>query len=104
MATTSPLRHNRLRAGLASVAAAGLVLTGCGGVETSTGGSGGGDYPSGTVEMYVGASAGGSSDLISRAVSKGLSDNLGASFPVINREGANGALAAAEVAKAKPDG
>jgi tripartite-type tricarboxylate transporter receptor subunit TctC len=54
--------------------------------------------------MYVGASAGGSSDLISRAVSKGLSDDLGASFPVINREGANGALAAAEVAKAKPDG
>ena len=54
--------------------------------------------------MYVGASAGGSSDLISRAVSKGLGDDLGASFPVINREGANGALAAAEVAKAKPDG
>ena len=54
--------------------------------------------------MYVGASAGGSSDLISRAVSKGLSDDLGASFPVINREGANGALAAAEVANAKPDG
>ena len=61
-------------------------------------------YPSGTVEMHVGASAGGSSDLISRAVSKGLSDELGASFPVINREGANGALAAAEVAKAEPDG
>ena len=37
-------------------------------------------------------------------LSKGLSDNLGASFPVINREGANGALAAAEVAKAEPDG
>ena len=54
--------------------------------------------------MYVGASAGGSSDLISRAVSKGLSDELGASFPVINREGANGALAAAEVAKAEPNG
>ncbi len=32
------------------------------------------------------------------------SDDLGASFPVINREGANGALAAAEVAKATPDG
>ena len=60
--------------------------------------------PSGSVEMYVGASAGGSSDLISRAVSKGLSDDLGASFPVINREGANGALAAAEVAKAEPNG
>src|SRR5688572_1882549 len=98
------LRRTRVRAGLAATAAAGLVLTACGGVETSTGGGGGGDYPSGTVEMYVGASPGGSSDLISRAVSKGLSDELGASFPVINREGANGALAAAEVAKAKPDG
>jgi len=30
-------------------------------------------------------------------VSKRLGDNLKASFPVINREGANGALAAAEV-------
>ncbi len=82
-----------------------LLLAGCGGVETSAGAGGGGaDYPSGSVDMYVGASAGGSSDLISREVSKGLSDELGASFPVINREGANGALAASEVATAKPDG
>lgn len=101
---TSAALHPRVRAGIAAAAVAGLALTACGGVETSTGGGGGGDYPSGTVEMYVGASAGGSSDLISRAVSKGLSDDLGASFPVINREGANGALAAAEVAKAPKDG
>jgi tripartite-type tricarboxylate transporter receptor subunit TctC len=86
------------------VSAAALILSGCGGVETSTGGSDGGDYPSGTVEMYVGYSAGGSSDLISRAVSKGLSDVLGASFPVINRDAANGALAASKVAQATPDG
>ena len=93
-----------LKGGFAVLAAVGLAVTGCSGVQSSTGGESGGDYPSGTVEMYVGASAGGSSDLISRAVSKGLSDNLGASFPVINREGANGALAAAEVANATPDG
>jgi tripartite-type tricarboxylate transporter receptor subunit TctC len=104
MVITNAFRRPRLRAAIAATAAAGLVLTGCGGVQTSTGSDTGGDYPSGTVEMYVGASAGGSSDLISRAISKGLSDNLKASFPVINREGANGALAAAEVAKAKPDG
>ncbi len=105
MATTATRRRRKIRAGFAATAATSLVLTACGGVETSTGGGGGGDkYPSGTVEMYVGASAGGSSDLISRAISKGLSDNLGASFPVINREGANGALAAAEVANAAPDG
>src|SRR3954467_14927575 len=104
MVTTNAFRRPRLRAALAATAAAGLVLTACGGVQTSTGNGGGDGWPSGTVEMYVGASPGGSSDLISRAVSKGLSDNLKASFPVINREGANGALAAAEVAKAKPDG
>jgi tripartite-type tricarboxylate transporter receptor subunit TctC len=105
MVLTNAFRRPRLGAALAATAAAALVLTACGGVQTSTGsGSGNGNYPSGTVEMYVGASPGGSSDLISRAVSKGLSDNLKASFPVINREGANGALAAAQVAKAKPDG
>ena len=98
------LRRPRVRAGLAAATVVGMVLTACGGVETSTGGGSGTGYPSGTVEMYVGASPGGSSDLISRAMSKGLSDTLGASFPVINREGANGALAAAEVGKAKPDG
>lgn len=88
-----------------AVAAAAVMLTACGGVQNTTGGGGDGDtYPSGTVEMYVGASAGGSSDLISRAVSRGLEQELGASFPVINREGANGALAAAEVANAAPDG
>lgn len=98
------LSRNRVRVGLAIAAATGLALTACSGVQNSTGGGTGDSYPSGTVEMYVGASAGGSSDLISRAVSKGLSDELGASFPVINREGANGALAAAEVAKAEPNG
>jgi tripartite-type tricarboxylate transporter receptor subunit TctC len=101
---THTLSRHRVRTGLTVCAAAGLVLTGCSGVQNSTGGGGGDSYPTGAVEMYVGASAGGSSDLISRAVSKGLSDNLGASFPVINREGANGALAAAEVAKAEPNG
>ena len=90
---------------LAGLAATSLALTACGGVSTSTsGGDDEGSYPSGTVEMYVGADPGGSSDLISRAVSKGLSDELGASFPVINKPGANGALAAAELASAEPDG
>jgi tripartite-type tricarboxylate transporter receptor subunit TctC len=105
MAALSVVRTARVRAGLAAAAASGLFLTACNGVETSTGsGDDTAAYPSGTVEMLVGASAGGSSDLISRAVSKGLSDELKGSFPVINKPGANGALAAAEVAKATPDG
>ncbi len=105
MVTHTISRGCRIRAGLGASVAAGLLLTACGGVQTTTGGGGDSSaYPSGPVEMYVGASAGGSSDLISRAVSKGLSEKLGQPFPVINREGANGALAAAEVAKADPDG
>jgi tripartite-type tricarboxylate transporter receptor subunit TctC len=99
------MRHHTTRLALV-VGAAALALTACDGVSTSTGGGGGEteEYPSGTVEMLVGASAGGSSDLISRAVSQGLADSLGGTFPVINREGANGAIAAAEVASAEPDG
>jgi tripartite-type tricarboxylate transporter receptor subunit TctC len=91
---------------LAAVAAtAALALSACSGVQNTAGGGSDSDkYPSGAVEMPVGASAGGSSDLISRQISQGLAAELGGSFPVINREGANGALAAAEVAKAKPDG
>lgn len=96
------MRNTTRLAALAGVAT--LALTACGGVSTTTGGDGDGDYPSGPVEMYVGASAGGSSDLISRAVSTGLTEELGQQFPVINREGANGALAASQVESSKNDG
>jgi tripartite-type tricarboxylate transporter receptor subunit TctC len=95
-------KHLILGAAAASTA---LALTACGGVSTTTGGNDdGGEYPSGTVEMFVGADPGGSSDLISRAVSTGLSDELGVSFPVVNKPGSNGAIAAADLAKAEPDG
>jgi tripartite-type tricarboxylate transporter receptor subunit TctC len=91
---------------LAAVATgAALALSACGGVSTSTGGdSGDGAYPSGSVEMYVGADPGGSSDLISRQISTGLSDELGEQFPVINQSGANGALAANTVESSDNDG
>jgi len=103
MATAGFARGTRI-AGIALAGSTALMVTACGGVETSTGDSDGGDWPSGTVEMLVGADPGGSSDLVSRAVSEGLSEELGASFPVINKPGSNGALAAAEVANAEPDG
>jgi tripartite-type tricarboxylate transporter receptor subunit TctC len=102
MATAGFARSIR-NAGIA-LASTALALTACGGVESSTGGSDGGDYPSGTVEMYVGFDPGGSSDLISRAVSQGLNEQFDVSFPVVNKPGSNGALAAAEVASAEPDG
>ena len=103
MATAGFARRTRT-AGIALAGSTALVLTACGGVDTSTGGSDGGDWPSGTVEVYVGFDPGGSSDLINRAVAAGLSEELDESFPVINKPGSNGALAAAELASAEPDG
>jgi tripartite-type tricarboxylate transporter receptor subunit TctC len=93
------MRQHLTHAAVTAVVA--LAFTACGGVEDSAGGgSDDSEYPTGPVEMLVGSSAGGSSDLISREIS----DELGVSYPVINREGANGALAAEELAEAEADG
>jgi tripartite-type tricarboxylate transporter receptor subunit TctC len=97
------MRQHLTHAAVTAVAV--LAFTACGGVEDSAGGgSDDSEYPTGPVEMLVGSSPGGSSDLISREISRGLSDELGAPFPVINRDGANGALAAEELAEADADG
>jgi len=101
------VRMRRLTATGASIAALALALSACSGVKTGSGGGngdGGSDYPTKTIEMTVGASAGGSSDLISRAMSKGMGQDLGVAMPVVNKPGANGALVAKELQKAKPDG
>ncbi|WP_323100473.1 tripartite tricarboxylate transporter substrate binding protein [Intrasporangium sp. YIM S08009] len=94
-------------ASVAGAAALALALSACGGVKTGGGGgaaSGGSDYPAKSIEMTVGASAGGSSDLISRAMSKGMGQTLGVAMPVVNKPGANGALVAKELQNAAPDG
>ncbi|WP_167042624.1 tripartite tricarboxylate transporter substrate binding protein [Salinibacterium sp. ZJ454] len=81
-----------------------LALTGCGNVTTASEPAEGDSYPTGPVTLTVGQSAGGSSDLIARAVAEHASDALGVAVPVVNKPGANGALATLEVASAKPDG
>ncbi|MGW7684212.1 tripartite tricarboxylate transporter substrate binding protein [Kribbella sp. NPDC054772] len=86
-----------------SAVSASVLLAGCGGVKTtSTGGKG--DYPTGNIQMSVGASPGGSTDLITRAIAEGVGKDLGVSVPVVNKPGANGALNAKELQSAKPDG
>ncbi|TDD49545.1 tripartite tricarboxylate transporter substrate binding protein [Nonomuraea terrae] len=85
-------------------ATAAITLTACGGVKTTSSGGGDGEYPTGNIEFSVGASAGGSTDLITRALAQGIGKELGVSAPVINKPGANGALNAKELQAAKPDG
>ena len=61
-------------------------------------------YPAKPVAIIMPYAAGGSSDLLTRAVAKGLTDTLGRNFIVENRAGASGMIGAEVVAKAAPDG
>jgi tripartite-type tricarboxylate transporter receptor subunit TctC len=56
------------------------------------------------IRLLVGASAGGSTDIIARALAAEMSQSLGRTVVVENRAGAGGNIAADAVAKAAPDG
>lgn len=85
-------------------AAAALLTTGCEGSRADASVDVPDLWPTDNVELLVGYAAGGSSDVIGRAVAKGLSAGLDAPVRVANRAGGNGAVAAAQVAAAPADG
>ncbi|WP_338664524.1 tripartite tricarboxylate transporter substrate binding protein [Pararoseomonas sp. SCSIO 73927] len=60
--------------------------------------------PSRPVSLVVGFAAGSGTDAVSRVVAPLLAEEIGAGVVVENRPGANGALAASFVARARPDG
>jgi len=62
------------------------------------------DYPSKPIKLLVGASPGGTTDTMARAIAQPLSVSLGKPVLVENRPGAGGNLAADAVAKSVPDG
>jgi tripartite-type tricarboxylate transporter receptor subunit TctC len=82
-----------------------LAVSGCG---SNLGGGDSGDtadFPGGDpITIYVGADPGGSTDLIARALAEPVSDDLGVAVTVENKPGANGALAAKELAGKNADG
>ncbi|KGH47537.1 ABC transporter substrate-binding protein [Modestobacter caceresii] len=81
-----------------------LTLTACGG-NVGGGSDSEEEFPGGDpITMLVGQDPGGSTDLIARAAADGLSDELGVPVTVENRPGANGALAAQQLAGEDPDG
>jgi len=49
-------------------------------------------YPSKTIEIVVSYGAGGSTDLIARAIAQKLQDRLGQSVVVLNKPGASGTI------------
>ena len=61
-------------------------------------------YPNGTIKILVGFPPGGTTDIIARDVGQELEKAWHQTVIVENRAGANGALAAAQLAKLPPDG
>ena len=82
-----------------------LSLSACGGnVADSGAAADGSEFPSGPVTLTIGQDPGGSTDRIGRALAENAADPLGVAIPVVNKPGANGALATKEVAGMEPDG
>jgi len=61
-------------------------------------------WPSKPVKLVVPFPAGSATDQIARVIGQQLQENLGQPFVVENKPGAQGSIAAAEVARAAPDG
>jgi tripartite-type tricarboxylate transporter receptor subunit TctC len=96
------IRRSVLVAGTALVSV--VSLSACGSVTAGGGTGDGSDFPTGPVTLNVGQAAGGSTDLIARAVASGMSEDLDVAMPVVNKPGANGALATQEVIGQPADG
>lgn len=62
------------------------------------------NYPSRLITMVMPFAAGGSTDVIARVIAEKLRTMLGANIIIENRQGAGGAIGAASVARAEPDG
>src|SRR5882672_11412896 len=61
-------------------------------------------YPSGPLRIVVPFQAGGSTDIVARAMAQKLKDRFNQPAVVENRAGANGTIGAALVVKSAPDG
>ena len=62
------------------------------------------EYPVKNVQVYVGASAGGGTDTLTRIIMAKMEEDLGVAFAVVNKPGASGSLSNLELSQAKPDG
>src|SRR5512140_3401040 len=70
----------------------------------AAGGAQGQAYPSKPIKIVIPFVAGGSSDIVGRAIGSKFQEMLGQPAIVENKPGANGSIAAEFVAKAEPDG
>src|SRR3954462_4117886 len=62
------------------------------------------NYPNRPIQLVVTVPPGGAADIVARVMGGKLSDALGQPVLIVNRGGAGGTTAAAQVAKSEPDG
>jgi tripartite-type tricarboxylate transporter receptor subunit TctC len=86
--------------GVAGVAVLGTTACGSG----SSGGSGGEEFPSDTIEMIIAYSAGGSTDVSVRSLASAAEDTCGTNVIASNQTGAGGATGFTAAANAEPNG
>ena len=79
-------------------AAATFVTMGAASAQQASG------YPNKPIRFVVGFSAGNSIDSVARIIAQHITNKTGQAVVVDNKTGANGMLAASDVAKATPDG
>lgn len=100
--------HTRLRLhrhiAAVAVLAAVIALPGCGGNVGDAGSKDDSSFPDRAITLLVGQDPGGSTDLIARAAAEPAGADLDENITVVNKPGANGAVAAKELAGAKADG
>ena len=70
----------------------------------AVGGAGAQNFPSGPMRIVVPFQAGGSTDIMARAIAQRLTDRFRQTVVVENRSGANGTIGTAYVVKSAPDG
>jgi len=86
---------SKLRLAVAASTMCLLLLPGLGAAQT---------FPKGPVQMLIPFGPGGTTDLMARALQPELDRALAGSVVIVNKAGAGGSVALAELARAKPDG
>ncbi|HEY8521540.1 MAG TPA: tripartite tricarboxylate transporter substrate binding protein [Gammaproteobacteria bacterium] len=64
----------------------------------------GADYPTKAIDLYIGSTPAGSTDVLGRVLAKALGEALGQPVVVHNRSGAGGGVMATFLTRSKPDG
>ena len=81
-----------------------LALSACIAITAAPVGAQTGEYPNRTVRVIVAFTAGGTTDILARAMSQKLSERMKQSFVVDNRPGGGGNIGTEFAARAAPDG